>query len=107
MSAGPTIFDRSLLRRRREQTEALRRVSSLTRREREVLALLVEGADNDLIARSLVISPETVRTHIQNVLVKLGVHSRLEAAVYVRQNGVLEDLILSPDPRLASLGTRG
>lgn len=82
-----------LTRRRTEQDEALRRVSRLTRREREVLALLAEGADNDRIAQALVISPQTARTHIQNVLGKLGVHSRLEAAAFVRQNGIVEDLV--------------
>ena len=57
-----------------------------------MLALLAQGADNDGIAQHLVISPETARTHIQNVLGKLGVHSRLEAAAFVTQNGILDDL---------------
>jgi DNA-binding NarL/FixJ family response regulator len=81
-----------LIRRRREQDEALQRVSRLTKREREVLAFLAEGRDNDGIAQALVISPETARTHVQNLLAKLGVHSRLEAAAFVIQNGILEDL---------------
>jgi DNA-binding NarL/FixJ family response regulator len=88
---GPLL--RRLILRRREQDEALRRMSRLTRREREVLALLAEGADNDGIAQALVISPQTARTHIQNVLSKLGVHSRLEAAAFVVQNGILDDLV--------------
>lgn len=82
-----------LIRQRREQDDALRRAALLTKRERAVLALLAEGGDNDAIAQALVISPQTARTHIQNVLGKLGVHSRLEAAAFVRQNGLLEDLI--------------
>jgi two-component system nitrate/nitrite response regulator NarL len=82
-----------LIRRRREQDEALQRISRLTKREKEVLAFLAEGRDNDGIAQALVISPETARTHIQNVLGKLGVHSRLEAAAFVIQNGILEDLV--------------
>jgi DNA-binding NarL/FixJ family response regulator len=81
-----------LIHRRRERDEALKRMSKLTRREREVLALLSQGSDNDAIAQHLVISPETARTHIQNVLGKLGVHSRLEAAAFVTQNGLLDDL---------------
>jgi len=81
-----------LVRRRREQSEAMRRMSKLTRRERQILALLSGGADNHSIARELVISPETARTHIQKVLGKLGVHSRLEAAAFVTQNGVLDEL---------------
>jgi DNA-binding NarL/FixJ family response regulator len=81
-----------LTRRRRDQDDALRQMAGLTRREREVLALLAGGHDNNAIAQSLVISPQTARTHIQNVLGKLGVHSRLEAAAFVNQNGLLEEL---------------
>ncbi|MFB3738224.1 MAG: response regulator [Candidatus Velamenicoccus archaeovorus] len=84
---------RQLIHRRRERDEALKRMGQLTRREREVLALLSQGADNEGIAQELVISPETARTHVQNVLGKLGVHSRLEAAAYVIQNGLLDDLV--------------
>jgi len=82
-----------LIRRRRGYDEAMRRVSKLTRREREVLALLADGGDKDAIAQALVISPETARTHIQNVLSKLEVHSRLEAAAFVSQNYVMDELI--------------
>lgn len=82
-----------LIRRRREQDEALRRLSRLTRREQEVLRLLAQGADNDGIAQALVISPQTARTHVQNVLGKLGVHSRLEAAAFVTGSGLLDHLV--------------
>ncbi|MGZ8565440.1 MAG: response regulator transcription factor [Actinomycetota bacterium] len=82
-----------LLRHRREQDDALRRLGRLTRREREVLALLADGADNDRMAQTLVVSPQTARTHIQNVLGKLEVHSRLEAAMFVTQNGIQGDLV--------------
>lgn len=81
-----------LIHQRRERDAALRSLGNLTRREKEVLGLLARGADNDEIAQRLVISPETARTHIQNVLGKLGVHSRLEAAAFVVQNGVLNEL---------------
>jgi two-component system NarL family response regulator len=82
-----------LVQRRRERDDALKRMGSLTRREREVLALVADGADNEGIAQELVISPETARTHVQNVLGKLGVHSRLEAAAFVTQNGIMDDLV--------------
>jgi two-component system NarL family response regulator len=81
-----------LLRRREEQGDALRRAAQLTRREREVLNLLAQGGDNDAIAQALVISPQTARTHIQNVLGKLGVHSRLEAAAFARRNDLMGDM---------------
>lgn len=82
-----------LIQRRRERDEALRRMAGLTRREREVLALLADGGDNETIADRLFISPETARTHIQNVLGKLRVHSRLEAASFVNQSGIFDDLV--------------
>ena len=52
----------------------------LTSRELECLALLTEGMDTEAMSRHLGVSPTTVRSHIQAVLTKLGVHSRLEAA---------------------------
>ena len=88
---GPLLT--ALLRRRKERDSAYRQISHLTRREREVLVLLSEGADNEGIARALVISPQTARTHVQNILAKLSVHSRLEAAAFVTQNGILPDLV--------------
>ena len=84
---GPLLTN--LLRRKKDQDRAHDRIARLTRREREVLALLADGADNDDIGRALVISPQTARTHVQNILGKLSVHSRLEAAAFVTQNGDL------------------
>jgi DNA-binding NarL/FixJ family response regulator len=82
-----------LIDRPQQRARALRHVSRLTRREKEILSMLADGADNSAIARILVISGETARTHIQHILAKLGVHSRLEAAVFVRQNDILDDLV--------------
>jgi two-component system NarL family response regulator len=96
------LIDR-LLHRRREQDDAFRRLAQLSRREREVLALLAAGCDNNAIAQTLIISPQTARTHIQNVLKKLRVHSRLEAAAFVRRNRLLDELTDSHDgPRRAA-----
>jgi len=81
-----------LISRKREHDDAIRRLGRLTRREKEVLALLAQGADNAGIAQPLVISPETARTHVQNVLGKLGMHSRLEAVAFVVQNSLLDEL---------------
>jgi NarL family two-component system response regulator LiaR len=52
----------------------------LTERERDVLALLVEGLNNTQIAEKLVVSPSTVKSHVSHILAKLGVASRTEAA---------------------------
>ena len=54
----------------------------LSPRERQVLALLGRGWSNRQIGNELYISPHTVRTHVQNILEKLELHSRLEAATY-------------------------
>ncbi|MGY1671019.1 response regulator [Geodermatophilus sp. SYSU D00710] len=55
----------------------------LTPREREVLDLMVAAEDTAGIARALRVAPSTARTHLQNVMLKLGVHSRLEAVALV------------------------
>jgi DNA-binding NarL/FixJ family response regulator len=63
--------------------------SPLTGREREVLSLMVEGKDNNEIAAELVISPETVKTHVSTVLEKLGAGNRLQAAVKAVRAGLV------------------
>jgi DNA-binding NarL/FixJ family response regulator len=60
----------------------------LSGREREVLALLGRGWDNHRIGQALFISPNTVRTHVQNILDKLGMHSKLEAATFAMRHGL-------------------
>jgi DNA-binding NarL/FixJ family response regulator len=62
---------------------------SLSEREREILALLVCGYSNRRIAETCHLSLNTVRTHVQNVLVKLGVHSKLEAAALAVRRGLV------------------
>ena len=88
---GPLLS--RLIHRRRDEDEAMRKLSRLTRREREVLALMMRGADNAVIAQALTISPETARTHIQNILGKLGLHSRLEAVAFASGNGIVNRLV--------------
>lgn len=88
--AGPLV--QTLLALERRWDESHRRLARLTRREREVLALVANGGDNESIARTLVISTETARTHIHNLMSKLGLHSRLEAASFVFQNDLLPEL---------------
>jgi DNA-binding NarL/FixJ family response regulator len=63
----------------------------LTARERDVLALLSRGTTSQGIADALGIAPNTVRTHVQNILSKLQVHSRLEAVVFAVRHGVVDD----------------
>jgi DNA-binding NarL/FixJ family response regulator len=62
---------------------------SLSDRERQILALLARGYSNRRIAEACYLSLNTVRTHVQNVLVKLGVHSKLEAAALAVRQGLV------------------
>jgi DNA-binding NarL/FixJ family response regulator len=61
----------------------------LTRRERDTLEVLAHGLNNADIAQLLGISPNTVRSHLQNVFMKLGARNRLEAVTVARRMGVL------------------
>jgi DNA-binding NarL/FixJ family response regulator len=65
------------------------RVRTLSAREREILGLLVDGHSNRRIAEECFLSLNTVRTHVQNVLVKLGVHSKLEAVAFALEHQVV------------------
>jgi DNA-binding NarL/FixJ family response regulator len=67
--------------RQRERGESAPDIESLSDREKEVLRLVVEGKDNAAIAEELFISPYTVKNHISNILLKLKVENRLQAAV--------------------------
>jgi len=74
-----------------EEEAAALLVRQLTRREREVLSLLTTGANGAEIAKKLTVSSNTVRSHIQNILTKLQVHSRLEAAAFAVRHGVVKN----------------
>lgn len=80
----------SLIEQRRVEDAVVERFARLSRREREVLALLVDGHDQHGIADILVISPDTARTHVQNIRNKLEVRSRLEAVALAVEHNLLE-----------------
>ncbi len=61
----------------------------LTEREREVLALMVEGLNNTQIAGRLTVSPSTIKSHVSNILSKLGVSSRTEAVTLALRHGLV------------------
>jgi two-component system, NarL family, nitrate/nitrite response regulator NarL len=74
------------------EREARRLFRSLTARERQVLRHLMQADDTMLIAERLSISPSTARSHVQNVLIKLGVHSRLQAVTLVTRERLDREL---------------
>lgn len=96
-AAGEILVDRVALarllpqvaRERERRRDAQLLLSQLTEREREILTLLSEGLRNDEIAARLFISPQTVQTHVRNLLGKLGVHSKLEAVAFAVRNGAI------------------
>jgi DNA-binding CsgD family transcriptional regulator len=65
------------------------RIDALTRREREVLALLADGHTTQEVSEALSISVMTVQSHVKNVLAKLGVHSKVEAIRFAWRSGAL------------------
>lgn len=72
---------------REQQAEMLR--EKLSAREIQILEQLARGASNEEISETFVLSPNTVRTHIQNVLKKMGVHSKLQATTLALQLGII------------------
>ena len=70
-----------------EGAETIR--AELSDREIEVLKLIANGKDNAQIARELVISPKTVKNHISNILMKLQIDNRIQAAVYAVRSGIV------------------
>ncbi len=65
-------------------------LDGLTEREHEVLTYLAEGASNEKIASSLVISPKTVERHRENIMRKLNMHSRAELVRYAIRKGIIK-----------------
>jgi DNA-binding NarL/FixJ family response regulator len=70
-----------------EMAETIR--TELSEREIEVLKLIANGKDNAMIAGELHISPKTVKNHISNILMKLQIENRIQAAVYAVRSGIV------------------
>ncbi|MFC3573334.1 response regulator [Streptomyces yaanensis] len=98
VSAGDSLLSPSVARRlvedfvrRPRQTAAPRpdRLAVLTTRERETLQLLGRGLSNAEIAAELVVSEHTVKTHVSNVLTKLGLRDRIQAVICAYETGLV------------------
>jgi len=89
---SPVIASKVLRRVRASSTQpeiesAIR--AELSEREIEVLKLIANGKDNAMIAGELHISPKTVKNHISNILMKLQIDNRIQAAVYAVRSGIV------------------
>lgn len=84
----PRILSHFHKQQQKEQQAQLIR-EKLSAREIEILEQLARGSSNDEISEIFVLSPNTVRTHIQNVLKKMGVHSKLQATTMALQLGII------------------
>lgn len=88
--AGEAVVSPALLARLLPRlTRSRGRNPDLTPREREVLALIVQGKANQQIAEELVLSRDTIRNHVASILTKLGAHSKLEAAAVAVKRGII------------------
>ena len=98
VAAGDMLIDsaklsglmRTMAQKRESNREATLLLDQLTEREREVLQLTAEGMSTAEVAEHLVISAQTVQTHVRNVLAKLGARSKLQAVAFAAKNGYVE-----------------
>ncbi len=95
--AGETLLPRSVIMgiaqrvaAARDRSTERRQVDPLTPRELEVLRALTEGLSTPEICERLFIAPNTLRTHVQNIMGKLRVHSKLEAVAFALRNRLVE-----------------
>ncbi len=96
ISAGEALLAPSVTRRlieefaRLQPRQETRDLAALTEREMEVLRLVARGLSNAEVARELVIGETTVKTHVGNVLMKLGLRDRAQAVVAAYESGVVQ-----------------
>jgi len=88
---APSVTRRLLAEfaRRPHPADASRALASLTERERDILLRLGRGMSNAEIAAELFLGEATIKTHVGNVLAKLGLRDRIQAVVYAYENGLL------------------
>jgi DNA-binding NarL/FixJ family response regulator len=83
------VANKLVLRLRAEQRTPAGAAVEMTEREHQVLALLADGRNNREIAEALFISQNTVKSHVSNLLEKLGVGNRVQAVVRAYRDGLL------------------
>jgi DNA-binding NarL/FixJ family response regulator len=96
LAAGEALLDPAVTRRvidafaRVPQPRPDSHLSRLTEREVQVLGLVARGLTNAEIARELVVSDATAKTHVSNVLLKLGLRDRIHAVIYAYESGLIQ-----------------
>jgi len=88
-AATRSLIARYLSRPDHTQTLSPQRLSALTDREREVLTFVASGLSNEDIAERLVVSPHTVKTHVNRAMTKLGAHDRAQLVVIAYETGLV------------------
>jgi DNA-binding NarL/FixJ family response regulator len=88
-SATKSLIARFLTQPDPEDRENRQDLAALTDREREILALVAVGMSNDDIARHLVLSPATVKTHVNRAMIKLGARDRAQLVVIAYRSGLV------------------
>jgi len=88
-AATRSLIARYLSRPDGPETPSPQRLSALTDREREVLTFVASGLSNDDIAERLVVSPHTVKTHVNRTMTKLGAHDRAQLVVIAYETGLV------------------
>jgi DNA-binding NarL/FixJ family response regulator len=93
-AATRSLIARFLAHPEHSGTPSPKRLAGLTEGEREVLALVGSGLSNEDIAGQLVVSPHTVKTHVNRTMMKLGAHDRAQLVVIAYETGLIQ-----PGPR--------
>ena len=86
---------RQLRHRRAQDAGSAERLARLTPRELEILQLMAEGRSPEGISTTLGVTPATLRTHMQNLITRLGVHSKMEALVLAIRHGTVTTIDLT------------
>jgi DNA-binding NarL/FixJ family response regulator len=89
-AATRSLIARYLSHPERPTVPSPKRLAALTDREREILAQVGAGLSNDDIARDLVVSPHTVKTHVNRTMTKLGAHDRAQLVVVAYETGLVK-----------------
>ncbi len=85
----PKVASRMMAELRGDQDQAINSYNALTEREQEVLRRIADGMSNAQIAEALVISEKTVKSHVSNILNKLHLSDRTQAAVFAWREGIV------------------